>query len=90
MGDNLDGTNDLTSGHGTACAGLAAGKHMGLAFEANIWNMLAISDNVGMTIERSYDYLKIWHRNKPTNPETGDQIQLSLMVETDASGGFSL
>ena len=71
MGDNLDGTNDLISGHGTAAAGLAAGKYMGLAFEANIWNMPAISDNVGMTIERSYDYLKIWHRNKPTNPETG-------------------
>ena len=71
MGDNLDGSNGMTSGHGTAVAGLAAGKHMGLAFEANIWNMPAIEDNVGMTIETSYDCLKIWHRNKPTNSETG-------------------
>ena len=61
----------MTSGHGTCCAGLAAGKYMGLAFEANIWNMPAISDNVGMGIEASYDLMKIWHRNKPTNAETG-------------------
>ena len=71
MGDNLDGTNDLISGHGTCCAGLAAGKYMGLAFEANIWNMPAVGDNINVSVERSYDYLKIWHRNKPTNPETG-------------------
>jgi hypothetical protein len=71
VGDNLDGTNSLTDGHGTCCAGLAAGKYMGLAFEANIWNMPAISDNVGMGIEASYDLIKIWHRNKPTNAETG-------------------
>ena len=71
VGDNLDGTNSLTGGHGTACAGLAAGKYMGLAFEANIWNMPAISDNVNMGIEASYDLMKIWHRNKPINTTTG-------------------
>ena len=71
VGDNLNGSNGMTSGHGTCCAGLAAGKYMGLAFEANIWNMPAISDNVGMGIEASYDLIKIWHRNKPTNAETG-------------------
>jgi len=71
MGENLDGTNNLISGHGTACAGLAAGKYMGLAFEANIWNMPGIGDNTGGDIERNYDYMKIWHRNKPINSETG-------------------
>ena len=71
VGDSLDGTNSLIEGHGTACAGLAAGKYMGLAFEANIWNMPAISDNVLMDIERSYDLMKIWHRNKPINTTTG-------------------
>lgn len=71
MGNSLDGTNSLTSGHGTACAGLAAGKYFGLAFEANIWNMPGISDNVGMGIEANYDLMKIWHKNKPVNPETG-------------------
>lgn len=63
--------NNLTSGHGTACAGLAAGKYMGLAFEANIWNMPGISDNVGMGIEANYDLMKIWHRNKPINTALG-------------------
>ena len=71
LGDNLDGSNGMISGHGTACAGLAAGKYMGLAFEANIWNMPAISDNVNMGIEASYDLMKIWHRNKPINTTTG-------------------
>ena len=71
VGDNLDGTNGMSSGHGTCCAGLAAGKYMGLAFEANIWNMPAISDAVGMGIEASYDLMKIWHRNKPINTATG-------------------
>ena len=71
VGDNLDGSNGMSSGHGTCCAGLAAGKYMGLAFEANIWNMPAISDAVGMGIEASYDLMKIWHRNKPINTATG-------------------
>ena len=70
-GDNLDGSNGMTSGHGTCCAGLAAGNYMGLAFEANIWNMPGIGDNVGMGIEANYDLMKIWHRNKPINTETG-------------------
>jgi len=53
MGTALDGASGMISGHGTACAGLSAGKNFGLAFESNIWNMPAISDNVGMDIETS-------------------------------------
>jgi hypothetical protein len=71
MGASLDGTNSLTSGHGTSCASLAAGKNFGVAFEANIWNMPGIADNVGMSPEPNYDAMKIWHRNKPINPATG-------------------
>ena len=71
VGDSLDGSNGMVSGHGTACAGIAAGKYMGLAFESNIWSMPAISDAVDMGIEASYDLIKIWHRNKPTNTATG-------------------
>ena len=71
MGASLDGTNSLTSGHGTSCASLAAGKNFGVAFEANIWNMPGIADNVGMSPETNYDAMKIWHRNKPINPATG-------------------
>jgi len=71
LGDNLDGSNGMISGHGTACAGLAAGNYMGLAFEANIWNMPGISDAVSMGPEANYDLMKIWHRNKPINTTTG-------------------
>ena len=61
----------LTEGHGTNCAGLAAGKNFGLAFEANIWNMPGISDAVSMGIEANYDLMKLFHQNKPVNTTTG-------------------
>ena len=61
----------MTSSHGTGCAGLSAGKNFGLAFESNIWNMSAISTPASMSIESSYDLMKIFHQNKPTNTVTG-------------------
>ena len=63
--------NGLTSGHGTGCAGLAAGNNFGLAFEANIWNMPGIGDAVSLGIEANYDLMKIFHQNKPINTTTG-------------------
>ena len=72
LGNSLDGTNGINDGHGTACASLAAGKNFGNAFEANIWNMSCVgSDSAGFSIEASYDAMKIWHKNKPVNGETG-------------------
>lgn len=71
IGKSLDGSNNLISGHGTSSASLVAGKNFGLAFESNIWNMPAISDNVGMGIEQSYDLIKLFHLYKPANQETG-------------------
>ena len=64
-------SHTMTSSHGTGCAGLSAGKNFGLAFESNIWNMSAISSPTSMGIEASYDLMKIFHQNKPTNTETG-------------------
>jgi len=64
-------SHTMTSSHGTGCAGLSAGKNFGLAFESNIWNMSAISSPTSMTIESSYDLMKIFHQNKPTNTATG-------------------
>ena len=64
-------SHTMTSSHGTGCAGLAAGKNFGLAFESNIWNMSAISSPTSMGIEASYDLMKIFHQNKPTNTATG-------------------
>lgn len=71
LGNTLDGSNGMTSGHGTACAALSAGKNFGCAFKANIWNMPGISDAVGMDIETNYDAIKIFHKYKQANPVTG-------------------
>jgi len=73
IGVGSDGTSSLTSGHGTSAASLIAGKNFGLAFEANIWNMSGIGNpsSLGITIERNYDLIKLFHLYKPVNPETG-------------------
>ena len=64
-------SHTMTSSHGTGCAGLAAGKNFGLAFESNIWNMSMVSTPASMGTEASYDLMKIFHQNKPINTSTG-------------------
>lgn len=71
LGTDLVGNNTIGNGHGTACASLTAGKNLGLAFEANIWNMSGIGDPTSITIEQNYDCMKIFHLYKPVNPEIG-------------------
>ena len=71
VGVGSTGHSAITNGHGTACAGLAAGKNFGLAFKASIWNMPCIADAVGMDIETSYDLIKLFHQYKPSNPTLG-------------------
>ena len=63
-------SHTMTSSHGTGCAGLAAGKNFGLAFESNIWT-ISIFAPANIATEASYDALKIFHQNKPTNTATG-------------------
>ena len=57
-------SHTMTSSHGTGCAGLAAGKNFGLAFESNIWT-ISIFSPANIATEASYDALKIFHQNKP-------------------------
>jgi len=71
LGTTLNGTNSLLSGHGTSSASLIAGKNFGLAFEADIWNMPGIGDNVNLYPEINYDLMKLFHLYKPINPTTG-------------------
>ena len=63
--------HSITSTHGTRVASLAGGKNFGLAFECNLWNMSAIADPTGTTIESAYDLMKLFHQNKPINSATG-------------------
>jgi subtilisin family serine protease len=64
-------------GHGTHCAGIAAGKTYGWAKNSNIYSMKIRGlegfgdSNTGISITDTFDLIKLWHRNKPTNPATG-------------------
>ena len=69
LGSNTDGTNAMAAGHGTSCASLAAGNNFGSAFEANIWSINALSGS--FEAEVAYDMMKLFHKYKPINPETG-------------------
>ncbi len=59
LGSSLDGTNGMSSGHGTGCAGLTSGKNFGNAFESNIWTVACIADTTSFSVESSYDAMKI-------------------------------
>ena len=64
-------------GHGTHCAGIAAGLNYGWGKNANIYAMKLSglegpSDpNAGIPVSEAFDLIKLWHRNKPINPDTG-------------------
>ena len=61
------------SWHGSHVAGTAAGNQFGAAFEANIWTIACVDrSDVGWSEPSDgFDYIKVWHKNKPINPETG-------------------
>ena len=61
------------SWHGSHVAGTAAGNQFGAAFEANIWTIACVDrSDVGWSEPGDgFDYIKVWHKNKPINPETG-------------------
>ena len=78
----LTGTQDPIfytdlDGHGTHCAGIAAGKTYGWAKGARIYaqklNGLegATDPNNGIPIGDAFDCIKLWHNNKPIDPATG-------------------
>ncbi len=64
-------------GHGTHCAGIAAGKTFGFAKNAKILHQkiagLEGSGDSGTGISPSvaFDVIKAWHNAKPINPNTG-------------------
>lgn len=64
-----------TDGHGTHCAGIAAGKTYGRAKNSRIYVMtvdeLADPGTQGIPISKAFDCIKGWHINKPVDPALG-------------------
>lgn len=65
------------NGHGTHCAGIAAGKTYGWAKNARIYSVKVSGlegsgdSGTGISISDCFDVIKLWHRNKPVDPTTG-------------------
>jgi subtilisin family serine protease len=61
------------SWHGSHVAGTSAGNQFGTAFEANIWSIACVdrSDLGWAEPSDGFDYIRVWHNNKPVNPITG-------------------
>ena len=72
--DNVLGSSSFNgSWHGSHVAGTAVGNQFGAAFEANIWSIACIDrSDVGFSnAADGFDYIRVWHKNKPVNPVTG-------------------
>lgn len=64
-------------GHGTHCAGIAAGLTYGWAKNARIYAVKVnglqgpTDPNLGISVNDCFDVIKEWHNNKPIDPATG-------------------
>ena len=70
----VDGVSDATddNDHGCHVAGTVAGNTMGWARDANIYNINPYSTNPnGSMSSTMFDYVRVWHNQKPINSETG-------------------
>lgn len=63
------------NGHGSHCAGIAAGKTQGWAKNARIYAVksagLAGAEGGGISTTDIFDVIRIWHNNKAIDPRTG-------------------
>jgi hypothetical protein len=60
---------EANNNHGAHVAGTVAGNTQGWARSANIYNFYVYLTSVD--IVQVFDYIKVWHRSKPINPNTG-------------------
>jgi subtilisin family serine protease len=57
--------------HGIHVAGTVAGNTQGWARKANIYNMYVYGGDINPVNEDYFDYVRLWHNNKPINQTTG-------------------
>jgi len=71
---NCNGSNSAVNqsdgNHGTACNALTFGRSQGWAYNANKWTF-NLYGTTGTNIEQGFDIVKIFHTNKPINPQFG-------------------
>ena len=92
---NVNHYRDL-DGHGTHCAGTAAGKTFGWAKGSRVYSVKVNGlegtgdSGTGISISDVFDVIKLWHRNKPVDPITGKKrptiVNASWGYSTGASG----
>jgi len=73
-GSYTDPSNVQENNHGVHVAGTVAGNTQGWAREANIYNIYPYSNGPNGSAGSGglvWDYIRVWHENKPINPETG-------------------
>jgi hypothetical protein len=78
--------------HNIHVAGTVAGRNEGWATDANIYflPMRFGSNNPSATvsIDLAFDYIRLFHRNKPVNPETGRKNPTIVNASWGASVGW--
>ena len=57
-------SNQITGGHGTACASQIGGKNFGIAFECNLWNVRIDFGDGYLSAATALDFCTIFHNAK--------------------------